>query len=182
MNAMTARDLRYPVGPFASVGRALTPQERAAHIDAIDAHPARMRAAVSGLADEQLDTPYREDGWTVRQVVHHVVDSHLNSYVRFKLAVTEDHPTICTYEQTAWAELPDARNAPVEGSLRLLESLHARWVSFLRSLAPDDFRRTLQHPEIGEMTVDVLLELYGWHCAHHEGHVTGLRQRKGWAA
>jgi uncharacterized damage-inducible protein DinB len=179
---MTARDPRYPIGPFASVGRPLTDEERRAHIDTIEAHPARMRAAVSDLTDEQLDTAYREGGWTVRQVVHHVVDSHLNSYVRFKLAVTEDHPTVCTYEQVAWAELPDAKDAPVEGSLRLLESLHARWVSFLRALGPDDFRRTLYHPESGEMTVDQLLELYGWHCGHHEGHVTGLRARKGWAA
>ncbi len=173
-------ELRYPIGRFASVGRALTPEERAAHIDAIDAHPANMRAAVEGLDDEQLDTPYRDEGWTVRQVVHHVVDSHVNSYVRFKLAVTEDHPRIGTYEQSAWAELPDAKTAPVEGSLDILDALHRRWVAFLRGLAPEAFARTLDHPELGTLTVDQLLEVYGWHCPHHEAHVTGLRERMGW--
>ncbi len=171
---------RYPIGPFESVGRALTEAERTAFVDTIQAHPANMRAAVGGLSDEQLDTPYREGGWTSRQVVHHVVDSHLNSYVRFKLAVTEDNPTIGTYEQSAWAELPDAKFGPVEGSLALLEALHVRWVSFLRALSADDCRRTVHHPELGDITVDVLLEVYGWHCPHHEGHITGLRERMGW--
>lgn len=175
-----AADPRYPIGPFESLGRALTPEERAERIGAIEGHPARMRAAVAGLDDEQLDTPYRDGGWTVRQVVHHVVDSHLNAYVRFKVAVTEDLPTIRTYEEKDWAELPDAKDAPVEGSLDILESLHGRWASFLRNLGPDDFRRTFLHPEIGEMTVDALLELYGWHAPHHEAHVTALREREGW--
>jgi hypothetical protein len=139
-----------------------------------------MRAAVDGLTDQQLDTPYRDGGWTVRQVVHHVVDSHLNSYVRFKLAVTEDTPAIITYDQAAWAELPDAKNAPVEGSLALLESLHSRWVSFLRGLSSEDCGRKIRHPEWGEITVDLLLEIYGWHSLHHEAHVTGLRERMGW--
>lgn len=179
---MNAPDARYPIGRFASVGRPLTTGERTAHLETLEAHPARMRAAVAGLTDDQLDTPYRDGGWTVRQVVHHVVDSHVNSYIRFKLAVTEEHPTICTYEQAAWAELPDARSAPVEGSLRMLESLHARWVSFLRGVGDDAFARTLHHPEMGVMTVDALLEMYGWHCAHHERHVTSLRERMGWAA
>ncbi len=177
---MNQADPRYPVGPFESVGRALSDAERSAHVDAIEAHPARMRAAVAGLDDTQLDTPYRDGGWTVRQVVHHVVDSHLNSYVRFKLAVTEDHPTIGTYEEKAWAELPDARDAPVEGSLALLESLHTRWVAFLRALTSDQCRRAVYHPESGEITVDVLLEIYGWHCLHHEGHITALRAQRGW--
>lgn len=177
---MTAPDPRYPLGPFASVGRALTTEERAAHIDAIAAHPANMRQAVDGLSDEQLDTPYRDGGWTVRQVVHHVVDSHINSYVRFKLAVTEDHPRIGTYEEALWAELPDARSAPIDGSLTLLEALHARWVSFLRVLDPTDFTRTVDHPESGALTVDVLLEIYGWHCPHHEAHITRLSDRMGW--
>jgi hypothetical protein len=177
---MTAPDLRYPIGPLQRVGRALTPQERSAHIDTIEAHPARMRRAVAGLDDGQLDTPYREGGWTVRQVVHHLVDSHVNSYVRFKLAMTEDRPSIRTYEEKAWAELPDAKHAPVEGSLLILESLHARWVAFLRSIEAKDFARSLHHPESGDLTVDVLLEIYGWHCPHHEGHVTSLRARRGW--
>ena len=173
-------DPRYPIGPFRSVGRPLTSEERAAFIDAIDAHPGAMRAAVAGLSDAQLDTPYRDGGWTARQVVHHVVDSHVNAYVRFKLAVTEDHPRICTYQEAVWAELPDAKTAPVEGSLAILDALHPRWVSFLRGLADEDFRRTIDHPEAGDITVDVLLEIYGWHCPHHEAHVTRLRERMGW--
>lgn len=174
-------DPRYPVGEFASVGRALTAEERTELIDRIEAHPARMRAAVDGLTDEQLDTPYREGGWTPRQVVHHVVDSHINSYVRFKLAVTEDHPRITTYEESVWAELPDAKDAPVEGSLAILDALHARWVAFLRTLGPQECARTLDHPEVGSITVDVLLEIYGWHCPHHEAHITTLRESRGWA-
>ncbi len=177
---MSAADPRYPIGPFESLGRPLTPEERAERIATIEEHPARMRAAVADLSDEQLDTPYREGGWTVRQVVHHVVDSHVNAYVRFKLAVTEDGPTIRTYDEKAWAELPDASEAPVEGSLRILETLHDRWVAFLKDLEPDDFRRALRHPESGELAVDTLLELYAWHGPHHEAHVTELRERRGW--
>ena len=173
-------DERFPIGRFEPRGRALEPDERAALIDAIAAHPANMRAAVDGLDDAQLDTPYREGGWTVRQVVHHVVDSHINSYVRFKLAVTEDEPEIITYEQAEWAELPDAKSAPVGGSLALLDALHARWVSFLRALTAEQFRRPLRHPDWGRITVDLLLEIYGWHCAHHERHITRLRERRGW--
>jgi uncharacterized damage-inducible protein DinB len=173
-------DLRYPIGPFRSVGRPLEPAERARLVDAIEAHPANMRAAVAGLDDAQLDTPYRDGGWTVRQVVHHVVDSHLNSYIRFKLAVTEDHPRITTYDQEAWANLPDARSAPVETSLAILDTFHPRWVAFLRDLPDEAFARTIDHPELGDVSVDLLLEVYGWHCPHHEGHITGLREREGW--
>ena len=173
-------DPRYPIGPLESAGRELSASERGALIDAIEAHPANMRAAVAGLDDAQLDTPYRDDGWTVRQVVHHVVDSHVNSYIRFKLAVSEDHPRITTYMQDAWANMPDGRDAPVEGSLAILDALHPRWVSFLRALPPEAFSRTVDHPELGDATVDQLLEVYGWHCPHHEGHVTGLRARMGW--
>jgi hypothetical protein len=176
---MTA-DPRYPVGPFHSVGRPLSSEERAECIDAIEAHPANMRAAVQGLGDAELDTPYRDGGWTVRQVVHHVVDSHLNSYIRFKLAVTEDHPRITTYDQDAWAQLPDGKTAPVEMSLLILDAVHPRWGAFLRALPDDGFRRTVDHPELGDVPVDSLLELYGWHCRHHEGHVTALRARVGW--
>ena len=173
-------DPRYPVGPFESVGRALTGAERSAFIDAIEAHPAGMRAAVEGLSDVQLDTPYREGGWTVRQVVHHVVDSHVNSYVRFKMAVTELKATIVTYDQATWAELPDAKLAPVDGCLAILDALHIRWVAFLRALSPEDCLSQIRHPEWGDITVDVLLEIYGWHCPHHEGHITRLRERMGW--
>lgn len=173
-------DLRYPIGEFASVGRALTPEERVTHIDTIQAHPTKMRAAVSGLTGEQIDTRYRDGGWTVRQVVHHVVDSHVNSYVRFKLALTEESPTITTYEEAQWAELPDSLQLPIEASLAILEPLHHRWVHLLRQLTPDDFARTLVHPEIGTITVDHLLEIYGWHCPHHEAHITTLREARGW--
>jgi len=177
---VSQHDPRYPVGDFQSVGRPLTGGERTELVDRIEAHPANMRAAVAGLSDEQLDTPYREGGWTARQVVHHVADSHMNSYVRFKLAVTEDHPRICTYEEKLWAELPDAKAAPIGGSLDLLDALHGRWVAFLRVLTPEDFARTLDHPEVGALTVDVLLEIYGWHARHHEAHITSLRERMAW--
>jgi len=177
---MTANDPRYPVGPFESVARPLTEEERGDLIDAIEAHPANMRASVAHLTESQLDTPYRDGGWTVRQVVHHVVDSHVNSYVRFKLAVAEEHATVGTYDQSAWAELADAKEAPVETSLAILDALHARWVTFLRALSAEQCRRQIHHPEWGDITVDVLLEIYGWHCPHHEGHVTALRNRMGW--
>lgn len=177
---MTSIDQRYPIGPFESVSRPLTPEEREAFIDAIEAHPRNVRRAVADLSDSQLDTPYREGGWTVRQVVHHLVDSHVNSYVRFKLAVAEDDATIGTYDEAAWAELPDAREAPIEGSLAILDALHVRWVAFLRALTPEDFRREIHHPEVGDITVDVLLEIYGWHCPHHEAHMTALRTRMDW--
>jgi uncharacterized damage-inducible protein DinB len=171
---------KYPTGRFASVRRTLTSEERAAGIEAIRVHPAKMRAAVNGLSDSQLDTPYREGGWTLRQVVHHVVDSHTNAYIRFKLAVTEVYPTIRPYNEKAWAELTDARTLPVETSLMILEGLHARWTTLLASLEPEQFNRRLNHPEMGDLTVDMLLELYTWHGAHHVAHITGLRARRGW--
>lgn len=173
-------DLRYPIGRLSFVGRPLSTEERTALIESIEQHPSRMRSAVDGLTDTQLDTPYREGGWTPRQVVHHVVDSHINAYVRFKLALTEDKPTIRPYEEQLWAELPDAKLAPVEGSLAILETLHTRWVSFLRNLGPEDFGRPLHYPGIGDVTVDLLLEIYGWHGPHHEAHVTSLSERMGW--
>ena len=173
-------DPRFPTGRFEPKRRPLTEPEREALLRAIEDHPAALRAAVAGLSDEQLDTPYRDGGWTVRQVVHHVADSHMNSYVRFKLALTEDNPRIRPYEQAAWAESHEARTAPVEVSLELLEALHRRWSLFLRSLEPADFACTLDHPEIGQITVDFLVELYGWHGPHHAAHVTGLRERMGW--
>lgn len=177
---MNDSDPRYPIGRFESRDRPLTAAERSDAIDAITSHPERMRAAVAGLSDAQLDTPYREGGWTVRQVVHHVVDSHLNAYVRFKLGVTEDEPTIGTYEESRWAELSDGKRDPVDGSLELLEALHRRWVSFLRSLDPEDFSRAVKHPETGHFTVDQLLELYAWHGPHHEAHITTLRRHREW--
>lgn len=172
--------LRYPVGRFQAPTVPLTPAVRQAAIDAIAATPARLRAAVEGLDERQLDTPYRPGGWTVRQVVHHVPDSHVNSYVRFKLALTEDRPTIKTYAEAAWAELADARLPDVGVSLTLLDALHTRWVALLRSLGPADWERELMHPEMGVITVDTLLELYHWHGRHHVAHITSLRHREGW--
>jgi hypothetical protein len=175
---MTEIDLSYPIGRFRRV-TSLTGAERQESIESIAAAPARLRAAVQGLTEEQLDTPYRPGGWTVRQVVHHVPDSHMNAYIRFKWTLTEDNPTIKTYEQGLWAELADSRG-PVEGSLAMLEALHDRWVRLLRSLTSEDFSRPFNHPENGPMTLDGLLVLYDWHGRHHAAHVTGLRERMEW--
>jgi hypothetical protein len=172
-------DLRYPIGEFKFEGP-LTDAERRAFVDTIEETPARMRAAVAGLTEAQLDTPYRPDGWTVRQVVHHVPESHLTSYTRFKLAITEDEPTIKPYFEDRWAELDDARQAPIALSLDLLDALHGRWIWFLRSLKEKDFERTFRHPEIGIVSVDKNIALYAWHGRHHVAHITSLRERMGW--
>ncbi len=172
-------DLRFPIGEFRHAGPLGAEQRRRA-IERIEVAPALMRAAVAGLSDAQLDTRYRPGGWTARQVVHHLPDSHLNSYTRFKLAVTEDTPTIRPYDEARWAELPEARTAPVELSLALLDALHARWVLFLRSLSAGDFARTFRHPDHGIVTLDWALAFYAWHGDHHIAHVTGLRRRMGW--
>ncbi len=172
-------DLRYPIGKFVMEGAA-TDDRRREWIEAIAETPARLRAAVEGLSPEQLDTPYRPDGWTVRQVVHHVPESHLNAYTRLKLALTEQEPTIRPYNEKLWAELEDSRTAPVEMSLALLEALHQRWVLVMRSLGAAEFARTLRHPEIGVMNLDKLLALYAWHGRHHVAHITSLRKRMGW--
>jgi len=172
-------DLRYPVGPF-SFAEALSDKERQALIDQIAATPEQMRVAVAGLDDKQLNTEYRPGGWTVRQVVHHVPESHLNSYTRFKLAITEDEPTIKPYFEDRWAELDDARNAPVELSLDLLDALHGRWVWFLRTLKQADFQRTFRHPDLGVVSLDKNIALYAWHGRHHVAHITSLRERMGW--
>jgi len=171
-------DLRYPIGNFDRV-ETLTPDQRREHIQAIADAPARLAAAVSGLKPEQLDTPYRPGGWTVRQVAHHVPDSHMNAYIRFKLALTEDEPTIKPYMEDRWAELADSK-APIEPSLALLENLHKRWVLLLRSLTPAEFARKLRHPELGLLTLDQTLAIYGWHGCHHVAHITSLRERNGW--
>jgi len=172
-------DLRYPIGTFKYEGE-LTEEGRRRAIDAIAEAPARLRAAVEGLAPQQLDTPYRPGGWTVRQLVHHLPDSHLNAYTRFKLALTEEEPTIKPYDEAQWANLADAQSAPPDISLALLEALHQRWVLLLKSLQPADFGRTLRHPERGVMTLDELLSLYAWHGRHHVAHITSLRERMGW--
>lgn len=175
---MTA-DLRYPVGKWEKK-TSLDPATRQRFIDEIAATPAAMRKAVAGLDDAQLDTPYRDGGWTVRQVVHHVPDSHLNSYVRFKLALTEEMPQIKTYDEQKWAETAEVKKTPIEVSLALLESLHTRWVNLLRSMSAADFARRFRHPELGEMNLDTLLSLYEWHGRHHVAHITALRKNKGW--
>lgn len=172
-------DLRYPVGPFEFKGT-LSNEHRRALIDQIAATPENMREAVKGLDDQQLDTPYRPEGWTVRQVVHHVPESHLHSYTRFKLAITEDEPTIKPYFEDRWARLDDAQTAPVELSLDLLDALHGRWVWFLRSLRNEEFQRTFRHPELGIVSLDKNVALYAWHGRHHIAHITSLRKRMGW--
>jgi len=171
-------DLRYPIGEFVRPA-SLSAAERAAALAVLSETPSKLRAAVSGLTEEQLDTPYRPDGWTVRQVVHHLPDSHLNSFIRFKLGLTEDCPTIGTYDEKAWAELPDAAG-PIEVSLRLLEALHERWVGLLSALADADWERPIDHPEIGRLRLDQLLALYDWHARHHLAHISSLRDRQGW--
>jgi hypothetical protein len=172
-------DLRYPVGRFAAP-ETPTPELRRKFISEIEATPAALRAAVAGLSEVRLDTPYRPGGWTVRQVVHHLPDSHVNAYVRMKLALTEDGPTIKTYEEARWAELEDGRRAPVTVSLDLLDALHRRWVLFLKSLEGGDFTRPLVHPDSGRVNVDWALAMYAWHGRHHVAHVTSLREREGW--
>ena len=174
-----ADDPRYPIGKFSFDG-ALTEEQKSKHLEDIEQTPARLRAAVRGLSDPHLDTPYREAGWTVRQVVHHVPESHMNSYIRFKLALTEEEPTIRPYLEDRWAKLPDATTAPVELSLILLEFLHKRWMLVLRAMKPEEWKRTFRHPEIGQMTLEKALALYSWHGRHHVAHVTSLRERMGW--
>jgi hypothetical protein len=172
-------DLRYPIGKFTYEGPP-TPDQRQGGLDQIAQAPGRLRAAVRGLSEQQLDTPYRPDGWTVRQVVHHVPDSHLNAYIRFKLALTEDEPTIKPYAEDKWARLADTATTPVEVSLALLDSLHDRWVRLLRSLQPEDWKRTFRHPELGLVTLEKNLAIYAWHGRHHVAHITSLRERNGW--
>ena len=161
-------------------GAGADPGRRDELIAEIAAAPARLRDAVAGLSPGQLDTPYRDGGWTVRQVVHHVPDSHLNAYLRWKWALTEDAPAIKTSDEARWAELPDTAATPVEVSLVLLESLHRRWVVLLREMTADGFRRVLVHPDHGLLTLDQMLALYAWHGRHHVAHVTALRRRMGW--
>lgn len=172
-------DLRYPVGrhdPAAPV----TPEQVEQAIRDIRELPDRLAEAVAGLDDAQLDTPYRPDGWTVRQLVHHVADSHLNSHLRLRLALTEESPPIRGYDQSRWAELHDVRTLPIEPSLQILRGLHERWIDLLESLEPGQLERTLQHSELGAITLAQLTCLYGWHSRHHVAHVTALREREGW--
>jgi len=171
-------DLRYPIGKFQPAEN-VTDIQRGALIAAIAETPERLKAAIARLNEAQLDTPYRPGGWAVRQVVHHLPDSHMNAFVRFKLALTEDSPTIKVYDEARWAELADAK-APVEPSLLLLENLHKRWISLLNSLTVTDWQRKFHHPERGTVTLENNLQLYAWHGRHHIAHITALRERNNW--
>jgi hypothetical protein len=174
-----SNDPRYPTGKF-HFNPDVTPEIRTRSIAAIRDTPSALRAAVHGLSEAQLSTPYREGGWTVRQVVHHVPESHMNAYIRFKLALTEDNPTIKPYKEDAWSKLGDVPRAPVETSLALLDALHERWVLLLDTMSPADFERPLVHPDMGPIALDRLLQMYAWHGYHHVAHVTSLRARQGW--
>ena len=176
---MNTVDLSYPVGRFEKETN-ITTERRQSLIDGIAKLPVDLRAAVNGLSDPQLDTPYRPGGWTVRQVIHHVPDSHMNAYIRFKLALTESEPTIKPYDEKQWAELADVQLAPIEVSLSLLETLHTRWTLLLRAIPPAAFSKTFRHPDIGLLTLDTQLGLYEWHGRHHLAHITSLRSRMGW--
>jgi uncharacterized damage-inducible protein DinB len=172
-------DLSYPIGKFDFM-RPVEPAELPVLIEYIAALPAQVRDAAGNLSPEQLDTPYRPGGWTVRQTVHHVADSHMNSFIRLRLALTESEPMIRPYEQQLWADLADTRTAPVELSLQLIASLHARWVILLNSMETEDFSRAFRHPEIGLVRLDTNLALYAWHGKHHTAHITKLRERMNW--
>jgi uncharacterized damage-inducible protein DinB len=172
-------DPQYPIGKL-SVDPNVTPEKRERWLAEIAAAPAQFRAAVAGLTEAQLDTPYRDGGWTIRQVVHHMADSHLMSLVRFRVSLTEENPAISGYDPAKWGELPDAKTGPVGTSLDLLEALHARWLVLLRAMTPTQFSRTFRRPDGQEISLDRLLQTYAWHGKHHAAHITGLRERMGW--
>jgi uncharacterized damage-inducible protein DinB len=172
-------DLRYPIGNF-DVRQPVTADQVKRALDDIEETPAKVRQAIANLSPEQIETPYRPGGWTIRQVVHHLPDSHINSYTRFRFALTESNPPVKGYMEDRWAELTDARTAPMELSLNLLESLHKRWIILLRSLKTEDLKRTFQHSQYGPISLDQNVCLYGWHGRHHTAHITSLRKRMGW--
>lgn len=177
--ADTLERLRFPVGPF-DVTAPVNMRDIPSSIDEIAEAPQHLRVAVAGLTERQLDSPYRPEGWTVRQVAHHLVDSHMNSIVRMKLALTEDEPTIKPYDEKRWAELADSKTAPIALAVDLVELMHQRWAILLRSLKPDDFERAFLHPEMGRVGMKVAVALYAWHGRHHIAHITSLRKREGW--
>lgn len=180
MPEQTEQDVvRYPIGRFTPPA-ASTPAARAAHIETMRLLPERLRAAVAGLSETQLNTPYREGGWTVRQVVHHLADTNANVYVRFKLALTEDWPTVKPFDQAAWANLPDSARLPADASLAFLDGLQGRWMALLEAMNEDDFQRGFNHPKMGRQTLAAALALYAWHARHHTAHITSLRRRQGW--
>jgi len=177
--------LRYPVGRLPRHPEPVTEAELNEHLTIIESLPARLRSLAGGLAEQELETPYRPDGWTIRQVVHHIADSHINAYVRMKLAATEDRPAVKTYHEERWAELPEAKSAPIDMSLALIDALHGRWTAFLRALSPEQRRRAFQHPEWGTVTIEESVTMYSWHCRHHSAHIeralttVGARRSKG---
>jgi uncharacterized damage-inducible protein DinB len=177
--ATAMEDLRHPIGRF-SFQPPSTAEQRQTWIAEIAEAPAQLRAAIAGLSEEQLNTPYRDGGWTVRQVIHHVPESHMNAYIRFKLALTESEPTIKPYNEAAWAETADVRDTPIEVSLALLDNLHKRWVVLLKSMSDADFAKQFRHPELGVVPLEKNLALYAWHGKHHAAHITSLRERKQW--
>ncbi len=179
MQVTAPEDIRYPIGRY-GWPHVVSPHERSRWMDEVAAAPAAVHAVVAGLTDAQLDTRYRDGGWTVRQVVHHLPDSHAQAYMRFKLALTEDEPTIKPYHEDRWAELPDSRSA-IGPSLALLEGVHARWTSLMRAMTDEEWTRTFFHPEQGRaLRLDAVLGMYAWHGRHHVAHIAGLRERQGW--
>ena len=176
MDALDA--FKYPIGEFTFPSSPLDAHARAACIDTIARTPAAMREAVAGLTDAELDTPYRPGGWTIRQVVHHVPDSHMHSYLRMKFALTEEAPLVKAYDEDRWSKLPDAQSAPVSLSLDLLDALHRRWVVFLQGLTEQDFLRTLVHPDHGQIALYQVLADYAWHGPHHVAHVRNATRGK----
>ncbi|MFN0121745.1 MAG: YfiT family bacillithiol transferase [Blastocatellia bacterium] len=172
-------ELRYPIGDF-QYDADSTPEKHREWVGVIARTPWKLRAVIAGMMDEQIRTPYRPGGWTVRQVIHHMADSHMNSFIRFKLALTEGNPTIKPYDEAAWAMLPDGRDAPIELSLKLLDVLHERWTILLESMKPEEFARTFHHPERGPMHLDMALQLYAWHSNHHIAHIAELKKRRNW--
>ena len=172
-------DPRYPIGKF-DIKINVTKEMRSELIKTLETLPSQLRTEVENLSEQQLDKPYRDGGWTVRHVIHHIPDSHINSQVRFKLALTEDNPTIKTYEEHLWAELQDTFNTPIDVSLNLLESLHKRWAILLNSLTDEQFEKTFQHPEWGKVSLSTSLAMYAWHSKHHLAHITELKNKMGW--
>lgn len=177
--AATTLDPRYPVGRFIAPEK-LSEADRRELIAQISALPGRLREALSGLTPAQIETPYRDGGWTVRQVVHHLADSHMNAFIRFKFALAETEPAIKAYDENVWAQLPDIPRADPEISVALLDALHQRWTVMLRAMTAADFGRTLVHSERGKLNLDYMLALYAWHSRHHTGHIASLREREGW--
>ena len=172
-------DLRYPIGRF-QMPPTVQAAEREPLIVAVESAPRELMKVVAGLSEVQLETPYRPEGWTVRQVVHHLADSHMNAYVRFRLALTEDEPTIKPYHEAAWADLSDARTGPIDVSLTLLSALHSRGVALMRGMTPEQWERAFRHPERGLLRLDQTLAMYAWHGRHHIAHIRGTRERNGW--